>query len=92
MATAAADEPKDQPAAGQIAPALRPTGVAPSLHNPGERGNSRSKSRLVFLAAWPMSHTDSTGTSVLDSRYEAIIEKPTASVSGKNSERPAREG
>ena len=35
------------------------------------------------------SQTDSTGTNVLDRRYEAIIAKPTASDSGTNSARAA---
>ena len=39
----------------------------------------------VFLS----SHTHSTGTSVLESRYDEIIAKPTASDSGRNRPRAA---
>ena len=33
----------------------------------------------------PSSHIEKTGTRLLESRYDAIIEKPTASESGTNS-------
>ncbi len=49
------------------------------------------RSKRVTSCAWApwcrSNQTVSTGTSVLDNRYEVIIEKPTASVSGMNSER-----
>jgi hypothetical protein len=43
---------------------------------------------MCFVAACPSRSIQlpSTGTSVLDSRYDAPIEKPTASDSGKNSD------
>ena len=40
--------------------------------------------RLAACCDWRNSQTDNTGTKVLESRYDAIIEKPTASASGTN--------
>ena len=50
---------------------------------------ARSRSKNVSCGSWCVLglrsiQTDSTGTKVLESRYDATIEKPTASASGTN--------
>ena len=54
------------------------------------RYDDRANAAFVLLASCPCasSTSDSTGTSVLESTYDEIIAKPTASDSGTNSCRP----
>ena len=59
-------------------------------HHPLKAGQDPLEEAFLggrLLGAVRISQTDSTGTTVLDIRNAAIMAKPTASVSGMNSER-----
>ena len=71
----------------------QPRSAAERAARSRSRSRSNSDRRRASAAtrddACRSSQTDSTGTNVLDRRYEAIIAKPTASASGTNSARAA---
>src|SRR5581483_4829753 len=85
----AADEPEHCHRRGQVAGDEEPA----ECDQCGEwREESGARRGDFFALHSPLStlfssHTDSTGTKVLESRYDEIIAKPTASDSGTNSAR-----